>query len=148
MTIYIDQSGKVEYTSQDTVVAFSNGHSASLLVKARDKRKIQNCFRQANKPDIFVYKTFATLIFLLIRSELKSIDRLIIDTEYQGRESIIKKHLLEAIWHSGADFSPKNILFRQIGKKSGAHIKAISTFRKLQVPDMTLSMKDVFRWML
>lgn len=39
----IDQSGRIEYTSHDTVIAFSNGIKKAILVKAKEKRiLIQN----------------------------------------------------------------------------------------------------------
>jgi len=63
MQIYIDQSSKIEQTSQDTVIAYSNGKQKSLLIRAHDKRSVREYFRNAGKPNIFVLRTFAVLIF-------------------------------------------------------------------------------------
>lgn len=65
MKIYIDQSGKIENTNQPTIVAFSNGDSGSVLVAAKDKKEIQKYCRLFHRGRIFVYKTFACLIFIL-----------------------------------------------------------------------------------
>ena len=73
MIIEIDQSGKIENTSKNTVIAFSNEIFGSILVKAKDKREIQKIFRKIGKPRIFVYRLFAILIFLLIKNHLKKI---------------------------------------------------------------------------
>ena len=56
MNIAIDQSSKIEYTNKDTVIAYSNHKQKSLIIKAKDKRKVQKMFREAGKPDIFIYK--------------------------------------------------------------------------------------------
>lgn len=66
MVIEIDQSEKIEYTHKNTVVAFSNGISGSIIIKSKEKRKIQEIFRKAGKPKIFVYDLFAALIFILL----------------------------------------------------------------------------------
>jgi len=44
MNIEIDQSGKVERTNQDTIVAFSNGKSSSVKITGETKRRLQGRF--------------------------------------------------------------------------------------------------------
>ncbi|MCG2700747.1 hypothetical protein L6267_01100 [Candidatus Parcubacteria bacterium] len=66
MKIEIDQSGKIENTGKDTIIAFSNGSFGSISISAKDKREIQRIFRKIGKPRVFVYRVFAVLIFLLI----------------------------------------------------------------------------------
>ena len=63
MRIEIDQSGKIENTNKNTIIAFSNNKFKSIFISAKDKREIQKFFRRIGKPRIFVYKTFAILIF-------------------------------------------------------------------------------------
>ena len=121
MRIEIDQSGKIEDTNKNTVIAFSNSKSKSIFISAKDKREIQKFFREIGKPRIFIYKTFAILIFLLIKNNLKEINEIIIDEEYPGKENLIKNYLLQEIRKTRLNFCPDDILFRQIGKKSGAH---------------------------
>lgn len=91
MQIEIDQSWKIEDTNKKSVVAFSNGISASLLIPAKEKKVIQQLYRQAGKPEIFVYKLFSVLIFILVKDYLGKIDSIAIDTEYPGKEALIKE---------------------------------------------------------
>ena len=67
MKIEIDQSGKVEETHRDTVIAFSNGKSCALKISGRTKRKIQEIFRQVGEPKTYITHTFCILIFLVIK---------------------------------------------------------------------------------
>lgn len=53
MNIEIDQSGKIENTNKDTVIAFSDDTCGSILIKAVDKREIQKIFRDIGKSRIF-----------------------------------------------------------------------------------------------
>ncbi|MBU1032490.1 MAG: hypothetical protein ABII13_01085 [Patescibacteria group bacterium] len=97
MNIEIDQSGKVENTSVDTIIAYSNGSSKSIRIAARDKRKIQKIYRSSGKTHLYIYKTFALLIYLLIENSLLSLDSVIIDIEYPGWNFLIKDFLLQEI---------------------------------------------------
>ena len=94
MNIEIDQSGKVENTSKNTIIAFSNDIFGSIFITAKDKREIQKIFRKIGKSRIFVYRLFSILIFLLIKDHLKRIDQIIIDEEYPGKENLIKNYLI------------------------------------------------------
>ncbi|HEX9722115.1 MAG TPA: hypothetical protein VGA53_02520 [Candidatus Paceibacterota bacterium] len=71
MRIEIDQSGKIENTSKDTIIAFSNGIRKAIRISSVDKREIQAIFRRTGKPRIFVYKFFSILVFLLIEKHLE-----------------------------------------------------------------------------
>ncbi|MBP7859880.1 hypothetical protein KA001_02920 [Patescibacteria group bacterium] len=148
MKIFIDQSGKIEYTSRATIVAYSNGKDKSISISGKEKRKIQNIFRKAKKPDIFIYKTFAVLIYLLIKKDIKQIQTIIIDREYKGKESLIKKYLIEIIRRGGDKFDIRNIHFDEIGKKNNAHNKAINTYRNLLKPSLIVDSKELLEWIL
>lgn len=143
MQILIDQSNKIEYTKKDTVLAFSNGKQKSLLIKAKDKRAIQKIFRADGKPYIFVYKTFAILIFLLIKDNLNKIQQIAIDKEYAGKESVIKNFLLNCLRKYGNNLPAENISFVLVGKKHGCHKLAIDVLRGNSKPDMIVSKKEV-----
>jgi hypothetical protein len=148
MKIEIDQSGKVENTEKDTVVAFSNGVSKSILIKARDKREIQIFFRRAGKSKIFAYKLFSVLIFILIKPYINKITEIIIDIEYPGKGDLIKIFLLERMRKIEPSFSAKDISFKLVGKKSGAHIVAYEVFARGKMPDKTVSFKEASRNLL
>lgn len=144
MQIYIDQSSKIEYTSQDTVIAYSNSKQKSLLIRAKDKREIEKIFRQAGKPYIFIYKTFAILIYILIKNDLSKIKCIIIDKEYQGKEPLIKDFLLQIIRKKSKELIAKeDIQFKQIGKKNNAHKKALGTYQGKIKPDLIVDLRDI-----
>lgn len=149
MQIYIDQSGKIEYTNKDTVIAYANKKQKSLLIKAKDKRKIKEIFREAGKPYIFVYKTFAILIYLLIKKDLPKIQRIVIDKEYAGKEPLIKDFLLQIIRKKSKTLIDKeDIYFKQIGRKNNAHKKAINTYQGKDKADILVNCKNVLPYIL
>lgn len=148
MNIEIDQSGKIENTNVDTVVAYTNHEQRSILLSAREKRIIQHIYRDAGKPHIFVYRTFALLIFLLVRDRLEQIQEIIIDDEYPGWHFMIKNFILQQIRVVIADFDKHSINFQCIGKKSLAHNKAYTTFTKKQAPDMIARYHDIARFIV
>lgn len=145
MTIEVDQSIKIEQTNGDTVIAFSNHTSKSLIISASDKKELQTIFRKAGKRRVFVYRVFAILVFLLIKDHLETIDMMIIDREYFGWEPQIKDYLLQEIRKVKHSFRAKQIQFRLIGKGSRAHALAYQVARRHKKPDMTVSWAQVAR---
>ncbi|TSC93807.1 MAG: Uncharacterized protein CEN87_757 [Parcubacteria group bacterium Licking1014_1] len=145
MKIEIDQSGKIENTSKDTVIAFSNRVFGSIIFKARNKREVQKIFRKTGKHRIFVYHLFAILIFLLIKNHIKEIDQIIIDNEYPGKSATIKDFLLREIRKKQPGFSKDNVLFNNIGKKSRAHYIAYGVAIGKKLSDKEISIKEVLR---
>lgn len=143
MKILIDQSNKIEYTRRDTVLAFSNGKQKSILIKAKDKREIQKIFREAGKPYIFIYKTFAILIYLLIKDNLGKVQQIAIDKEYAGQESVIKNFLLELLRKHGSILRAEDISFVLVGKKHNCHKLAIDVLRGNNKPDIIVTKKEV-----
>ena|SRR5260221_10900990 len=149
MKIYIDQSGKVEYTGHNTVVAYSNGSNKTVYISAVEKRKIQKLFRSVGKPEMFIYTTFASLVYLLIADKLENVSMIIIDREYWGKESVIKDQILRIIRTNGhTNFDSTKIEFGLVGKKRGCHIAAISVLRKKVKPDKIVIAKDVLKLIL
>jgi len=93
MKCIIDQSGKAEATSSTTVVAYANGKAKSLKISAVEKRKVLAVMRDLGlHKKLFTLRTFASLVFLLIKDE--GIDEIIIDIEYLGYEPVIKNIIL------------------------------------------------------
>jgi len=148
MNIKIDQSGKIENTSKNTIIAFSNKVFESIFISAKDKREIQKIFRSAGKSRIFVYKLFAILIFLLIKKHLNNIDQIIVDDEYPGKGYLIKNFLFQEIKKRNSDFLVDDIIIKRIGKKSRAHYVAygVATGRKLS--DKRVSIKEILKFIV
>ena len=149
MKIYIDQSGKVEDTSLDTVVAYSNGDVVAIVIKASEKRKIQQFFRLAGKPKMFVYRTFAALLFFLLEGKFRKPGKFIIDREYWGKENTIKDQLLRIIranYHS--NFDPEKISFGLVGKTRDCHKQAVLVLRKKVKADKIVKSEDILKLVL
>lgn len=143
-TIYkIDQSGKIEYTSHDTVVAFSNGKKKAILIKAQYKRELQENFRNAGKSQVFVFRLFSLLIFLLLRDE--QFQEIIIDIEYPGRGDIIKNYLLHDFRRIGKEIDPRTICFHQVGKNCEAHWHGYYVFKGKRKAELTVTAKRVLK---
>lgn len=114
----IDQSGKVEEITKNTVLCVSNGKWKVVVIRTKDKRKLKDYFNRWNMPRNYIYFVFcagiAELLKLISKNEI-----VIIDEEYTGKESIIKNILIEML----GDKLPQ-IRFGRIGKKSMAHHRA------------------------
>lgn len=144
MNIEIDQSGKIEETHRDAILAFSNGKSKMISISARTKRKLQDVFRQIGRPKDFIISTFTIAIFLLIKDDLKQINQIVIDIEYPGYEKLITK-ILDKIFLDHKVNNQPDILFSLVGRESRSHIKAITVFRKKQKADKVLTYQELHR---
>lgn len=139
----VDQSGKIEYTSHDTVITFSNGKKKAILIKAQDKRSLQDEFRKAGKSRIFIFRLFALLIFLLLKDE--QFEEIIIDTEYPGRGDLIKNYLLHDFKKIGKDIEPSIIRFHQVGRNCEAHWHGYYVFKGERKPDLIVTEKEILK---
>ena len=148
MKIEIDQSGKIENTNEDTVIAFTDEIRKSLLIRAKDKQVIQKIFRQIEKPRMFVYHTFTTLIYLLIKDDLNKIQEIIIDKEYPGKEALIKNLLLQKIRKVKPDFLAESISFQRVGKSSKVHLLAYAVSKNKVKPDLEGRYKEILKFII
>lgn len=140
MTYQIDQSGKIEHSGQVTVVAVANGVTKSIFIGAGEKQKLIKIMRATDFPKkTYVYKIFATLIFLLIQGE--NIKHVEIDKEYPGNESVIKDTLI-FLYRENKRKIPE-IRFTLVGKKSPAHIEALAVFQRNKKPSKIVKCSDV-----
>ena len=142
MRIEIDQSGRVEYTTHNTVIAFSNKKRKAIFIKAQDKREIQSIFRKMGKGQIFVIRLFTILIFLLLKKE-KEIKDISIDLEYPGWNAQIKNYILSDFAKVGVKINPQQINFVRTTKKSEAHWHAYRVFKKDRKPEIIVSVKEI-----
>ncbi len=146
MKVFIDQSGRIEYTANDTVVAYSNGTQKAIKIKASEKRKLQRIFKETNKINIFAYKSLAILIYLLLKDDLKNFGKIIIDKEFVGKDDLIKNYIVQFIKKDGKKFDSSLISFDFVGKQCGAHKRAIAVFRGNYKPDRTIKFEDVKKY--
>ncbi len=144
MRVEVDQSGKVEDTRVDTVLAFSDGVGGSVLIPANVKRECVEFVRDdKHKTKTLYLRIFCAGLFLLLKDKLPKIDQLIIDVEYLGREHDIKALFLRLVWKSYPTFDPANIQFRLVGKDSPAHFKAYSIFTGNATADQEVGFEDL-----
>ncbi len=131
MKLFIDQSGKIEDTSKNTVLAFSNEINGSILIKAVEKRKLLKIFREQNRPKIFTFQLFSILIYeLLVKYKVKN-HIVFIDIEYPGQNDLIKSYIIQLINRfKGVAITNHDINFVLVGKQSQVHKIAITSFRK------------------
>ncbi len=141
MKIEIDQSGKLENTNISTVIGFSNGKTKTIIISSIDKIKLQKYFRKIGKRQIFVYFSFAAMIYLLLKSE-RNIDEICIDIEYPGQTHLIKSFLLQLFLRTKRNVDKNNFHFYCIGHKSNAHIVSISAFNSKRA-DIRITSKDI-----
>lgn len=138
----IDQSGHIEYTSHNTVIAYTNECQKAILIKAKDKRNLQEIFRKMGKRSVFVIRIFSLLIFLLLKDE-KSLKKIIIDKEYPGWDAQIKNYILSDFNRIGIKLDPSIIEFKEIGKTSEAHWQAYYVFKKKRKAEIIVTEKEI-----
>lgn len=141
MKYQIDQSGKIEYTAHDTVIAVANGKQLAIKIKAKDKRYLQQVFRTMGKSQIFVIRLFSIMVFILIRD--LNFNQIIIDLEYPGWDAQIKNYLLEDFHRHHLPLNPSQICFKSIGKTANAHWHAYYVFKKKHQPEILVTAKEV-----
>lgn len=142
MKVLIDQSGKIENTSKDTVIAFSDSKTYSIKIPAKVKRQAQKMFKTQGAPKLFIYRTFAAGVFFLIREFLNEITDVVIDIEYPGKEKLIRDIILEFIRKN--NLLEPDISFARIGRKPKVHYAAYDVFSKKKKPDKILSFEELF----
>lgn len=141
MSLQIDQSNKIEKTNKDTALALANDIVCSILIPGKVKRKLQELFRKRGRTRIFIYKTFAAGIVLLLKPHLSKIDRVVIDQEYPGKEKMIRS-MIYGILGRFCDKIPE-IIFERIGKKSKAHEVAHHVSSKEQKPNRVIKFSEI-----
>ena len=143
--VEVDQSIKIE-DAGDTVLAFANGISHAVVLSARVKRNIfQTLVNRGESREVARLMIFAGGLFLLVEDYLDQINRLVIDTEYTGKEAEIRALLLRHIWRKVPIFDPQRIMFEQVGKKSPAHKKAEAVRKKRDAEYRRISPKELFQ---
>jgi len=139
----VDQSGKIEETSQDTVLAFSDGITFTVLIPATVKR---NCIRalrfQGTPGKLFYLRLFSIGLFFLLKGHIDKIDQVYIDIEYLGNEGKIKDYVVNLLLRAGYAVDYHQIQFRRVGKLA-AHNLALGTLRKELKPNLILNTKDI-----
>jgi hypothetical protein len=142
-TVEVDQSIKIGDLSGATVLAFSDHICETVLISAEVKRTLIRQMRVRGKSKIrATVQIFAAALFLLLERAIPKIDSVIIDTECTGYEPDIEGMLLNYLREVEPGFSKDRLIFRQVGKSSPAHKRAIAVHRGEVKPDRVLRIED------
>lgn len=142
MTCHIDQSNKIEQTEKDTIMALSNGVKFTILIRAKDKRVIQNEFRIRGRPKNFILFTFSILLIFLLK-KVKPVVPIVIDLEYKDGEKIIWDRLIEYSRSLDYKLNRSLISFKSVGKRSPAHRLAGKVSAGKQNPDLRVGTQEI-----
>ena len=143
MHIEIDQSGKVELLSHDTIIACSNDKQYSIKIPKKIKQVIH--YNYKNKIGQLKYKLFCIGVYYCIEKFLTKLKLITIDDEYHGRNNLVKSILISYIRREYKNFDERLIRFGQITKNSNAHHVAIETFRGEHKPNDVLTEEQIWR---
>lgn len=142
MSYQIDQSGKIEQTAKDTVIAYSNENQYAILIPRRLKRKVQEVFRLHGFTSIFIYYLFAVGVYFLIE-HLDQVSDITIDTEYPNKDKIIRSFIHGFLVKNKKP--SQNIHFARIGNRPRAHYAAKDVFDKKIKPDRIVTLKEIIK---
>jgi hypothetical protein len=144
MPIQVDQSGKIEDTATDTVLAYANGRTFSILIPAREKRRCLHFLREYSKTGESIYRLlFATALYFLLKDIIEHCDLVLLDTEYQGHDAGIKEHILNLLRRANYSVYSHQVAFTYVGKKSPAHLVAYAVHRGNRRPDKIVTAEDL-----
>lgn len=140
MQIEIDQSGKIEQTNLDTVIALTNDIQYTILFKKKEKRVVEKEFRRLNLHKLHSQVTFAILIAVIIKkSKVKK--SVLIDTEYMGYNEYIRQFVNDIIG-KGCPL----IKFGFVGKESKSDILASRVANKKTKPSYSIISSEVIKY--
>ena len=143
LRIEIDQSGKIE-TPHLTALAYANGQQYAIVIPTRVKREVIGRLRARGlSRSLAAIRMFAAALWLLLHDVIDMATEITIDTEYIGHEADIKAALLRLAWQRGSKIEAHRILFSAIGKKSGAHKRAIGVYRGEISADRVITVGDL-----
>ena len=144
MHIEVDQSGKIEQTAVNTVLAFSDGEQCALLIPAKVKRQALAYLRDREKSRrSSILLVFSAALFLLLKEIAEQITLVIIDREYEGHEATIRGRLLQLLREADLQVHADAIAFGSVGRKSEAHYLAWRVHKGEISPDHQVTLSEL-----
>ncbi len=144
--LQIDQSGKIEQTNMDTVVALANSEYFAVVLKKKDKRLLEKIFKKMGKIKSYPYVVFASLVAIILKvASVKQ--KVVVDREYIGHENLIRERVLHFLQLQGVGHELM-ITFGHVGKLSNAHDVAAKVGTKKIKPDKIVSLEEVLELVL
>jgi len=127
------------------VLAFSNQRQYAILIPAAVKREALARLRRLDKSTkLAVLLIFAAALFLLLRDVADQLTLVVIDEEYPGHEAMLRGRLLQLLRGTTGLWIPKEVVtFDRVGRKSGAHRRAIAISRGREEPDRRVTLNEL-----
>ena len=130
MSVEIDQSGKIEQLSVNTVVALANDCSSAVFISVSSKRKLFIKLKHSKTKRNVLYPTLFTILIFIALKQLKVFPNiLLVDEEYTGKDEIIKSLLTKLILKTRPKWDGE-IRFVRVGKPSPSHKLAWGIYNK------------------
>jgi hypothetical protein len=135
----------------DTVLAFSNGESFTVMIPKQVKqiclRELRS--RQIAATDIYL-RMFAVGLYFLLQSHLHKLDLVVVDREYPGQEQKIKQQLYNLLRRRGQKPRHSQLVFGYLylailAKNPMHNFSAWVSHRGTQKADLILTVEDVLR---
>lgn len=146
MAYQIDQSGKIEQTNKDTIIALANDHSLTIKLSAKTKRIIQEWFKEGKRQRFFPYLTFAALLAILIKIG-SATKRVKIDKEYPGHEDLILERVSTYLKLLRVKTFP-SLEWGHVGKTSNAHNLGSKVAKNKIKVDKIVRLEDIMELLL
>lgn len=140
--IEIDQSGKIEQTNLDTVVALTNGIKKTIFIKKSEKRILENYFRKRKLLTKFYPSLVFSVLVAILIDESKVKTSVFIDIEYFGHNNFIKNNVEDILKKLQYKNIP-TIKFGFVGKESKSDYLASRVARRKIKPDRTIKASDI-----
>lgn len=148
MTYQIDQSGRIEQTNLNTILAITDKNTQiAVIFERKNKRIVQSIFRGQRKIRMFTIFTFSALIAILIKESAIGQNTILIDHEYLADEDFIKERILQYLQQLKVHTMPK-IEFGHVGKTSTAHELAAKVAHQKKKANKIVDLKEIFELVL
>lgn len=144
--VELDQSGKLEQTRWDKVLAFSDGVQSAILIPRGVKRDAFRFLRRRYPQRVGRFHTlqfFAVGVYLLLYPHLHRLEHVAIDREYPGHEGYLKGTLLNYLRREDPSLPPDFISFRLVGEGSPSDALAKSIFRGERKAERVITLKEI-----
>lgn len=142
MAIEIDQSGKIEDTGKDTVIAYSNGKQYAVIIPKKVKRQVQEIFRLGGMNRLYIYFLFSYGLYRLLL-KLDKMQGVTVDREYSGKEKLITEFV--QLFFKRDKKKGANFKFGNIGNHPRAHYAAKDVLDRKLEPDEKIILSDVLK---
>ena len=115
--IEVDQSGRTDVLSADTVLAFSDEIQIAILIPASVKRRCYHRLKATGlRKRLIGIRLFAAGLVLLLRPYAATLEWITVDQEYEGWGPTIKEHVLRHLREERPDLTSRQVVFRSVGK--------------------------------